>query len=160
MTLRLDVKGVSQDLDFDTGAMANFVILELPDGKAFRAAVEDDVAQIIISAATNGSEQQSEQSMQELYDEQLPGMQAEWNQLKDAEQQMRQGLDGDEAVMEFGGDVGEPNYAKLSPEQIMKGKKVPSHFLDEMGNLTKVPGGGVDPGEVVSDDDEDGTESI
>jgi len=167
--LSLLVKGVSQDLDFETGSMTNFVLLQLPSGKTFRAAVEDEIAQAVIGAASGGAA--PEQSMQELFHEQQPPMDQELERLRaQAERQSMRTMVGDngETVMDFGGDADETGEylaeehprAHLSPEQVMRGKTVSSGLLDDMGNLTSVPGGGVDPGEVVSVDDEDVTESI
>lgn len=161
--LNLVVKGVSQDLDFETGGMTNFVLLQLPGGKTFRAAVEDDVAQAIIGAASGGTLSAPEQSAP--FDEQ------DLERLRvQAEQQSMRNMVGDdgETVMDFGGDVDEGGYpvdeqpeVRVSPEQVMRGRSVSSGLLDDMGNLINVPGGGADPGEVVSeDDDEDGTESL
>lgn len=176
MSISLPVKGVSQDLDFATGAMTNFVVLELPDGRAFRAAVEDEVAQAIISAATNGASAAAHavRRVEAPTINQQQTMQEELKRLKQQVAQhdpMRDAVDEDgQLIMEFGGDEQPEELVptrsrtpKLTPEQVMKGRQVPDHLIDEMGNLTEIPGGGgVDPGEVVSmdDADEDGTESI
>jgi hypothetical protein len=173
--LSLLVKGVSQDLDFETGGMTNFVVLQLPDGRAFRASVDDAVAQVIIGAATNGVEvTEPKQTVQEMYKEQEPTMQAELERIKAKaevqEDPMRHTLDNDgQVIAEFGGmteeemaylSTGWSEVPKRTHEQVMRGRTVPSHLVDDMGNLSSVPGGGVDPGEVVAMDDEDGTDSI
>jgi len=172
--LMLAVVGVSQDLDFQSGSMTNFVVLELPDGGPFRAAVDDGVAQAIISAATSGLPPR--QGMQGLPDEQAAMAQADLERLRsqaDRQDAMRASVDEDgQPIMEFGGDGGQPadedepvhvsrpTAPRPTPEQVMAGRRIQPGMLDDMGNLTSVSGGGVDPGEVVVMGDEDGTESI
>lgn len=171
--IQLTVRGMSQDIDFETGGQTNFIMLQLPGGKVFRAAVEDEVAQMLMNVAAGMPSDAQVASPIEYASQPSPMSDEDRQQIATAmeqsgQMQMSEDQDG-EAVLDFGGG-GMPAAAdlqkmsieeieKLPQEMVMRGKTISSGVLDDMGNMRSIPGGGVDAGEVVGDDD-DGTDQI
>jgi hypothetical protein len=134
-SVTVEVIGVSQDLDFETGKMANFLLMR-SNGKSFRAAVEDEVAQFLITTASNGGTE-------------LPQRMA-----------VETGDDGSD-MFSFGGDQ-EPQVIETTVSPAEAGvRRVAQQYVerDDMGNPV-VRASGVDPGEVMEADADEGVPSI
>lgn len=134
MSLHLLVRGASQEMDFETGALTNYLVLQIPDGRLVRAAVDDDVAQAIIGIVSGDSPQPPPDLSPEV-------------PVDNTEMRVESGEGG--LVMSFGGEE-EPNRSVPT-------RRLPDHLVDDMGNIRGLPS---DPGEIVEDDEDDGTESI
>jgi hypothetical protein len=139
--LSATIVSLSQDMDLDTGSMANFMMLALPNGKVLRALITDEAAQDIIhlTVGRNGSGE--------------PTLHAE-GQISELKV---------EAHI-FGGDD-EPipdrrNEESLPPPPVRKRPK--SVDKDELGYPVVHMEGGVDPSELTGgkDRDEDGVGQI
>jgi hypothetical protein len=137
--LSASIVSLSQDMDLDTGSMANFMMLELPDGKVVRALITDEAAQDIIrlTVERNGSAR--------------PHSHVE-------------GFIEPEQAHVFGGEGSNPEPAPEKPPPIASPprKRPKSVDKDELGYPVVHMEGGVDPSELTGgkDRDEDGVGQI
>jgi len=142
--MMLHVKKMSQDLDLDTGAVSNFVLLQLPNGGLIRALVDEEAALAITNCHVLGAD--------------APRPMPPSSYVAPSDFATSSGSPpADDAPLIFGGDAGGDSPLPAPPVQ-----RARSVGRDEYGYPVVRGGSGVDPGEISTSggQDEDGVGQV